>query len=193
MDQSTPVNAISISIFMIDPRSETDSLRNLDSRAVSAVYNQYFPELLRYVCYRLGDEVLAEDIVSEVFVRLLKAVKARRGPERNLRGWLISTAQHLVIDQLRQKYRHPVETISDMLPTDAGGPQDEVERRDNSTSLHLALSQLTEVQQHVLALRFGQRCSIEETAAIMKKNVPAVKALQLRALSVLQRKIRDSK
>jgi RNA polymerase sigma-70 factor (ECF subfamily) len=48
---------------------------------------------------------------------------------------------------------------------------------------------LTPEQQHVLALRFGQGYSLEETATFMNKNVNAVKALQFRALAALQREI----
>jgi DNA-directed RNA polymerase specialized sigma24 family protein len=48
---------------------------------------------------------------------------------------------------------------------------------------------LTAEQQDVLALRFGQGYSLEETASHLKKNVNAVKALQFRALASLQRQI----
>jgi RNA polymerase sigma-70 factor (ECF subfamily) len=48
---------------------------------------------------------------------------------------------------------------------------------------------LTSEQQHVLALRFGQGYSVEETAAHLQKNINAVKALQFRALAALQRQI----
>jgi DNA-directed RNA polymerase specialized sigma24 family protein len=41
----------------------------------------------------------------------------------------------------------------------------------------------------VIALRFGQGYSLEETANYLKKNVNAVKALQFRALAALQRQI----
>jgi len=174
---------------MTDSSPDVDYLRNLDSQAVSLVYDRYFPEVFRYVRYRLGDEGLSEDIASEVFFRLLKAVKDRRGPERNLRGWLIGTAHHMVTDHLRRKYRHPVEAISDLLSFDGKDPPEEVEQRDTSSALRLALSQLTHDQQHVLALRFGQGCSLEETAALMKKKVNAVKALQFRALNALQHKM----
>jgi DNA-directed RNA polymerase specialized sigma24 family protein len=48
---------------------------------------------------------------------------------------------------------------------------------------------LTTEQQNVLALRFGDGYSLEETAAAMRKNVNAIKALQFRALASLQRYI----
>jgi len=172
---------------IMDSSSEIGGLRDLDPQAVSLIYSQYFPEVYRYVRFRLGDELLSEDVTSEVFLRLLKAVRERRGPRKNLHGWLISTAHHKVMDALRQKYRHPHETLTELISFDGHGPLEEVERRDTSAAMRKALLRLTGKQQHVLALRFGEGCSLEETAALMNKNVNAVKALQFRALSALQR------
>ena len=84
-----------------------DGLQKLDSQVIGAVYDKYFPEVYRYVYYRLGDQTLAEDIASDVFVRLLEAAQGRRAPQTNLRAWLISTASHAVMDHLRRKYRRP--------------------------------------------------------------------------------------
>ena len=52
---------------------------------------------------------------------------------------------------------------------------------------HKAIRQLTEDQQEVLILRFGQMLTLQETADIMDKKVNAVKQLQLRALQALRR------
>jgi RNA polymerase sigma-70 factor (ECF subfamily) len=49
------------------------------------------------------------------------------------------------------------------------------------------LLQLTEDQQHVIALRFGQGLNLAETAEILGRSVGAVKALQHRALAALAR------
>jgi RNA polymerase sigma-70 factor (ECF subfamily) len=67
--------------------------------------------------------------------------------------------------------------------------QSEVDAREQNRSVQAAYSQLTAEQQHVLALRFGQGYSLEETATHLKKNTNAVKALQFRALAALQRQI----
>jgi RNA polymerase sigma-70 factor (ECF subfamily) len=61
--------------------------------------------------------------------------------------------------------------------------------REQNRMVQSAYAQLTSEQQHVLALRFGQGYSIEETAAHLNKNINAVKALQFRALASLQRQI----
>jgi len=176
-------------ILMTQIIPELDRLRNLDSQVVADVYDRYFPEVYRYIRYRLGEETLAEDLASDVFVRLLEALQARRGPERDLRSWLIGTANHMVTDHLRRRYRRPVDVLPESLADDSPEPADGLEQREEKRVLETSLSRLTPEQQHVLALRFGQGYSLEETAAVMRKNINAVKAMQFRALSALQRQI----
>ncbi len=170
-------------------QQELKKLHELDSQSIGAVYDQYFSEVYRYVLYRIGDQTLAEDIASDVFIRLLEAVQGGRSPESNLKGWLIGTASHIVTDHLRKKYRRPEEEISESLPDLTPSPASEVDQREQNQIVNNAYAQLTPEQQHVLALRFGQGYSLEETATFMNKNVNAVKALQFRALAALQREV----
>lgn len=164
-------------------------LQKLDSQAIGAIYDQYFPEVYRYVRYRINDDSVAEDIASDVFVRLLEATQKKQGPQSSLKGWLIATASHAVNDHLRRQYRRPVEALSDSLPDRGASVHSEVDAREQNRQVRSAYAQLTSEQQHVLALRFGQGYSVEETAAHLNKNINAVKALQFRALASLQRQI----
>ncbi|MFZ6019478.1 MAG: sigma factor-like helix-turn-helix DNA-binding protein [Chloroflexota bacterium] len=45
----------------------------------------------------------------------------------------------------------------------------------------------------MLALRFSQELSVQETARVMKKSVEAVKVLQFRALAALRRQLEGSR
>ena len=170
-------------------RQALDGLQRLDSQAIGAIYDQYFSEVYRYVRYRINDDGAAEDIASDVFVRLLEAVQKRQGPQSSLKGWLIATASHAVNDHLRRHYRRPVEALSDSLPDRGASVHSEVDSREQNQLVQSAYARLTPEQQHVLALRFGQGYSLEETAAHLNKNINAVKALQFRALASLQRQI----
>jgi RNA polymerase sigma-70 factor, ECF subfamily len=172
-----------------DERQALTGLQSLDSQAIGAIYDQYFPEVYRYVRYRINDDTSAEDIASDVFVRLLEAARKNQGPQSSLKGWLIATASHAVNDHLRRQYRRPAEALSESLADEKPGVHAEIDAREENRMVQSAYAQLTTEQQHVLALRFGQGYSIEETAAHLKKNINAVKALQFRALASLQRQI----
>ena len=117
---------------------ELDGLKRLDSQVVSAVYDKYFPEVYRFVRYRLNDEAAAEDITSDVFMRLLEAVRSGRAPQTNLRGWLLSTAAHIVADHHRRAYRRPTEELSENLFDDAYDPTIDIEQQERSRRLKAA-------------------------------------------------------
>jgi RNA polymerase sigma-70 factor (ECF subfamily) len=168
-------------------QNELDGLRSLDPQAVSVVYDRYYPDVYRFVRYRLNDETIAEDIASDVFIRLLEAIKAGHPPQTSLKAWLLGTASHIVSDHFRQSYRRPTEELHETLPDGLPDPLLDVEQRERVNHLKAAMSKLTEEQQTVLTLRFGQGYSLEETAAFLKKNINAVKQLQFRALAALNR------
>ncbi len=140
---------------LLDAQDELDGLRALNSRVVGAVYDRYFEDVYRFVYYRLNDEQVAEDISSDVFVRLLEAIQKRRGPQTNLKGWLLATASHAVADYLRQAYRRPTEELSDVMPDDsAPSLTDEVDRREQVGSVQEAYAQLTRRSAECIGLAF---------------------------------------
>ncbi|MDX1379189.1 MAG: sigma-70 family RNA polymerase sigma factor, partial [Anaerolineales bacterium] len=159
---------------------------------VGEIYDTFFSEIYRYVRYRIDDDTVAEDISSDVFVRLLEAAQKKQGPQTNLKGWLIATASNVVNDHLRRHYRRPIEVLSETIPDETSNMRLQVDMREQSRAIRTAYNQLTSEQQDVIALRFGQGYSLKETAQYMKKKVNAVKALQFRALAALQRLIGEA-
>jgi RNA polymerase sigma-70 factor (ECF subfamily) len=177
---------------MTEDQRELEGLQALDPQVVSSVYDRYFPAVYRYVTYRVGDPVQAEDITSDVFVRLLEACRAKRGPASNLKAWLMSTSAHVVNDHFRKVYRRPEDELGEDVPDPGTNPVEDVELRERRRKVRRAMAKLTGEQQHVIALRFGEGFSLEETASVMKKNVNAIKQLQFRALAALNRKMDGS-
>ena len=174
---------------MEDQLHTMDGSGKFDRQTMAAIYNQYFPDIYRYVRYRVNDDAVAEDIASDVFVRLLEAVQKRQGPQTNLKGWLFATASNAVNDRLRRQYRRPTETLLETTPDEDANVQAQVDFREQTRSFHEAFAKLTPEQQHVLALRFGLGYSLEETAESLSKNSNTIKGLQFRALASLQRYI----
>jgi RNA polymerase sigma-70 factor, ECF subfamily len=176
----------------LEEKQELDGLRRLDPQVISAIFDRLFPIVFKYVRYRLNDIAQSEDIASDVFVRLLEAVKNGKGPDSNIKAWLLGTASHAVNDHHRKNYRRPTEEIPESLQDYQDIPSETSEQRERQRRIRIALSKLTIEQQHVIDLRFGQELSLEETAIVMKKNVNAVKQLQLRALAALNRQIDET-
>lgn len=161
--------------------------RALDAEALATLHDLLYPAVYRYIAYRLGNGPLSEDLTAEVFLRLLEALQARRIRGNNVQAWCFTTAHHLVMDHLRQQYRHTVQSLNGAHPDPQIHPEQALEAHQRLEAVQRAMRHLTPEQQHVLTLRFSQGCSLEETAALMGKSINAVKVLQFRALMALRR------
>jgi RNA polymerase sigma-70 factor (ECF subfamily) len=155
----------------------------LDARALAQIHDRYYPDLFRFALYRTGDDAAAEDIAAEVFLRLLDALHRGRPPSATLRGWLFGVAAHLVADHFR---RRPADPLPETLPA-AGSPALEAETNLRAAAVRAAMARLTPEQQSVLALRFADGASLEQTAQALGKSVNAVKQMQWRAVAALRR------
>lgn len=174
-----------------DTNSEWDRLRALDPQALTRVHDRHYPEIFRYSLYRLGDAQAADDITSETFLRLLSALRSRKGPRENLRAWLFGTASHLISDHFRLKKRHAETSLPEALAAQQPDPTRHAQAREHRQRMREALQNLTDEQQQVIALRFGAEMSLAETAAAMGKNPNAIKGLQFRALAALRRQFKE--
>jgi RNA polymerase sigma-70 factor, ECF subfamily len=163
--------------------------RKLDSDALAEIHNTYYAPIFRYVAFRVGNREVAEDLTSEVFTRLLSALRDRTAPQNTLRGWLYGVAAHVVSDHHRQSYRTPQVELDVSIASREAGPAEAVEAMLTRADLKRAMAKLTEEQQNVIALRFGYDMPIQEVARTMGKTEGAVKQLQARAIAALARKL----
>lgn len=175
---------------MTDELTLLAGVRRLDPQALAEAHDTYYPAIFRYIAYKVGNQETAEDLTSEVFVRLLDAVRDRHAPQKTLRGWLYSVASHIVTDYHRKKYRSGQEVeLMETIESGISGPAEQTIKKQTLETLHEALSDLTEEQQDVIALRFGYEMPIKEVAEMIGKSEGAVKQLQARAVAALARKM----
>lgn len=163
--------------------------RRLDADALALIHDQYYPLIFRYIAFRTGDRQAAEDLASDVFTRFLGALRERSAPQKTLRGWLFGVAAHITMDYHRAHYRSRQVDLDDDLASDDNDPDDLLDLNIQSERLREAVAELTEEQQNVIGLRFGQSLPIHDVARMMGKSEGAVKQLQARALAMLARRL----
>lgn len=164
-----------------------DRVRELDERTLVRLHDRFYPELYRFALYRTGDQQVAEDVASDVFVRLIDAIQTGRGPSQTVRGWLFGVAGNLIAEHFRKAPREAAELHEDLAA--AGTTAGEVETRIRDAQVAAAVKTLTREQQDVVSFRFGLGYSLEETATAMGKNVNTIKQLQFRAVGALKRQL----
>jgi RNA polymerase sigma-70 factor (ECF subfamily) len=158
-----------------------------DEEALEEIYEAYAPLMYRYIYRRVGDGMVAEGLVGEVFVRMLNAIQSERPWRTSFRGWLYRIAHNLIVDHHRSQPDDPVVPLEDQEVRADGSPDDALREKASRERLLSAVRQLTPGQQQVLVLRFGEGLTARETAAVMEKSVSAVEALQHRGLASLRR------
>lgn len=158
-----------------------------EEQALAEIYDRFSPGLYRYAMRLLGDAAQAEDCVAETFSRFLRTLKARNGPNAYLQAYLYRIAHNWINDQFRRQPPPPLELDEDWHADPDPAPERQVETRMQQQRLRAALRRLTGEQRQVIALRFLEEWSLEDTAAALQKPVGAVKSLQHRALAALQR------
>lgn len=161
--------------------------RALDQEALTQIHDVYYGPIFRYIVLKVSDHDTAEDLTSEVFLRLLNALRDRTAPDRTLRGWLYAVASRVVSDHYRRHYRAPLTAISEEMPDQALEPAELVYSRLTWQQVQGLMQELTAEQQEVLALRFGYEMSIRDVAEVLNKSEGAVKQLQARAIASLAR------
>jgi RNA polymerase sigma-70 factor (ECF subfamily) len=161
--------------------------KEYDEEALEEIYDEYAPLIYGYIYRRVGDGMVAESLVGEVFVRMLDAIQAQRAWRTSFRGWLYRIAHNLIVDHHRSEPDDPVLPLQEQEVRAEDNPDDALSEKAARKRLLSAVRQLTPGQQQVLVLRFGEGLTARETAAVMEKSVSAVEALQHRGLASLRR------
>jgi RNA polymerase sigma-70 factor (ECF subfamily) len=168
-----------------------EAARRRDRQVLAEIYDHLSPELFRYAYRLLGETQAAEDIVSETFLRFLRAIEAGGGPRDNLRAYLYRIAHNLAMDLYR---RNPGivdnEEIEHEPAPASENPARLAEKRISQELARRTIWRLTPDQRQVLLLKYFQGFSNDEVAAALDKPIGAVKALQHRGLSAMRRIMR---
>lgn len=160
-----------------------------DLAAFTEIYDQHQPAVYRYVFFRVGDVATAEDLTSEVFVRMVEKIDRFAYRGRPLLSWLYTIARNLVTDYHRRARTLP---MGEQLAVDRADLEEAVERGLTQRMLAAAIARLTEDQRQVILLKFIEGLDNETTARTLGKSVGAVKALQHRGLAALRRILEQS-
>jgi RNA polymerase sigma-70 factor (ECF subfamily) len=159
-----------------------------DREAFGQLYARHANQVFRFVASRVHDQVLAQDVTSETFLRALRRIDSVHDQGRNVGAWFTTIARNLLVDHHRSS-----RSRRDQLTADVGegsapqeGPEHAVIRKHTLAELHRCVDRLPRDQQDCVRLRFLQELSVAETAARMGRTDAAIKALTHRGITALR-------
>lgn len=161
--------------------------QDYDEQALHQLYETYYPKIYNYAFLQMGDVQAAEDLASDVMLKMLESIK-----KYNFRGlpfgaWVFRIARNRLIDLHRRRKRRGEVDLSETLAGTLASPESMAERALERGQLQVALKHLTDEQRQVIVLKFIQGFDNRSVGKIMGRSEGAVKSLQHRALGALRR------
>jgi RNA polymerase sigma-70 factor, ECF subfamily len=180
--------------------NETDSDRLVQQaktqrEAFAALYDRYFPRIHRYCQRRLLDGAMADDLSSEVFLKIAQSIRRFAGTtETDFRRWIYRIATNVINAHFRKRARRQ-ELFERAVgrgwwnPEARPDSQMDPHANDQCENLVQALSTLTMREQTVMTLRFWEGLSYEEVGQIIAARPETVRVVVSRAIQTLRDKL----
>ncbi len=165
-----------------------------DALAFEQLIEAYQGRLLRVLHHSVGTEVVAEDLVQEVFLRVWRARKSYQ-PTAKFTTWVFRIANNVASNALRDRRRRKEFQVTTgttessaalsleqmAIATSAAMPLRKLDTAERADIVRTAVEALGERQRMALLLCNFERLSYQEIAETMGLSVQAVKSLLSRA------------
>lgn len=150
-----------------------------DPKAFAAIYEFYFARIYNYARYRVFDPIIADDLTSEIFEKVLVNLHTYRSERGPFSAWLFSITRNTVNYKLRkQKVRKWVSLEYLRSWTSKDPEPDEVAvQKETQHELLIAVRHLKERERELIALKFSAGLTnrtISEMTGLKESNVAVI-------------------
>ena len=157
--------------------------------AFGAVYTEFLNPIFRFICLQIRDQIEAEDLTQEVFVKAFGRLDQFGQHGNNFRAWLYQIARTTVLDWFKKKKMVMVddpEVVFGNLVSPHGNPLVLNLAKEQTAAIEAALALLGHVDREVIVLHYVNDLSHAEIAEILHISAEAVRQRKSRALRSLR-------
>jgi RNA polymerase sigma-70 factor (ECF subfamily) len=157
-----------------------------DQAAFVQLYRKHYDAIFRYCVHRLFDRAVAEDVTSEVFLKMVENLHHFRGNEAQFGNWLYRIATNAVNNHLRKTSRR--KGLRKIACEQADGRTNDCEQFSmNLALLKQAMLALKPRYQTIITLRFFENLKLTEIAEVLDSSPGTIRSQMARALAQLRR------
>ncbi|MEO8391599.1 MAG: RNA polymerase sigma factor [Chloroflexota bacterium] len=160
-----------------------------NEEAVTFLYETHVDSIFSYIRYRVASVEIAQDLTSEVFLRMVRGLPNYQDRGVPFRAWLFRIAAHRIVDHYRQHGKHVEMPVPEDFESADLDLLDEAVSKEETLRLRQALTTLPADYQDLLILRFVQNVPHTEIAEIMHKSAGALRSMQYRAVKALTQEL----
>lgn len=159
---------------------------NNDIRA--EIYESYHSKVQNFIFSKVNDMYLAEDICSDVFIKVYEKYDTFNDSKSSLSTWIFTIARNTLIDYYRVRRVH--EEVPEDMAMDSS-VEDEVLGNEMLDGLADALEKLDERERDLIILHYYSGLKLNEIADKMDISYSYVKILHKKALVELKTNLGD--
>ncbi len=148
------------------------------------IYTQYKDKVFGYVRNHVNSPEDAEDITSDIFVKIYSKIDTYDESKASLSTWIYSMTSNTVIDFYRTNHVHS--EIPEDLTDEGSSIEDEVLNNENLEILADALGRLPQEQMDIIVLRYYKGLTLQDIAVKMNLSYGVVKLRHREALGRLR-------
>jgi RNA polymerase sigma factor (sigma-70 family) len=167
-----------------------------DAGALEVLYERYGKAAYSLARRILTDEVLAQDVVQEVFLSLWRDARRFDAGRGTLATYLLSMTHHRAVDVVRReenlRRRRTSDEALEFQPDPAPGVEAEAEAAERRSEVRAALAQLPPAQREALALAYFGGYTQREVAALVGVPLGTVKTRMAAGMRKLKEALRES-
>lgn len=157
-----------------------------DGDAFAQLYDFYFPRVYAFTMSKVSDRELAEDIVSEIFMKVLDNLPKYQDRGLPFTAWLFTISRHVIFDHYakRQKQQSvPLEENLDQRDDDAErSPTHTAAHSELSEQVRAVMAKLPERDLTIVQLKFFAGLNNREIAATLNLSESNVGIILFRVL-----------
>jgi RNA polymerase sigma-70 factor (ECF subfamily) len=157
---------------------------------LALLFERHHSALFRYFVAMNRDRELSEDLVQDVFFRMLR-YRTSYDPNQSFTAWMYQIARNASVDQAKKRRGEvvPIEDFTERRPEPANpapGPEEVAERLQDLALLKHALDRLPADKREILVLSRFQSMKYEDIAAVLGCEIGTVKVRVYRAMRALE-------
>jgi RNA polymerase sigma-70 factor, ECF subfamily len=181
------------------PRSQATSDEALmgriaegDRLAMEVLYARHHVRVFRFSLRLIGDESLAEDLATEVFLDVWRHADRFEGRSA-VSTWVLGIARFKALSARRRRATEQLDDeVAKTIEDPADDPAKVLEKNDTSTIIRNCLKRLAPHHREIIDLAYYHEKSLEEVAAIVGVPKNTVKTRMLRARTRLAGLLKDA-
>jgi RNA polymerase sigma-70 factor (ECF subfamily) len=162
------------------------AVRDGDLDKLGYLFEKYHKQLYNFFLRQVRDSQSCEDMVQEVFLKMLKYRHTYRG-EGKFTTWMFSIAHNTMVDLFRKaKNRYEFTDEIDRVISSQLTPEELSERSSRYDFLYKALDRLSDEKREVLVLSRFHNLKYEEISEVLGCPVGTIKARVFHAMNDLR-------